>query len=228
MFKNRRALAALLALLAGSAGCSRSSDPQLTQPIDAGADAEVNTGAASASVSASASASASAPDSKEGPPAPPAGYVIMNVLDVVPTPHGNAVLLGDETEERMIPIFVGGTEALSIELRLGEKRYERPLTHDLLDNLVAKLGGDLVKVQVDEIRGSVFVGSVFVRQAGKIISVDARPSDAIALALGRRAPIFVASKVVDASSIKKRDLTRDQEDPERFNLPEHPSNPMSL
>jgi bifunctional DNase/RNase len=152
----------------------------------------------------------------------------MKVMNVVVTSQGNAVLLADEAEERIVPIFVGGTEGLSIELRLRTKRYQRPLTHDLLDSLVGKLGGELVKVQVDAIRGSVFVGSVFVKQAGKLIEVDARPSDAIALALGKRAPIFVAEKVLDASSIKKRDLLRDDGDPDRVELPPAPPEPMTL
>jgi bifunctional DNase/RNase len=218
----------------GLGGCSRSpKDADPAQSTDAGLDAEplAPTGSAAAPAAPeSPSPDIKAPEIKpsEGAPAPPQGYVIMKVADVVPTSQGNAVLLTDEAEERMLPIFVGGTEALSIQLRLDAKRYERPLTHDLLDNLVGKLGGDLVKVQVDEIRGSVFVGSVFVRQAGKIISVDARPSDAIALALGRRAPIFVASKVMDASSVKKRDLMRDAEEPERFHLPKAPPDPLHL
>lgn len=235
MLTHRRSMAGLLAAsffafgVCGLSGCSRSpKDADPAQSTDAGLDAEplAPTGSAAAPAAPeSPSPDIKAPEIKpsEGAPAPPQGYVIMKVADVVPTSQGNAVLLTDEAEERMLPIFVGGTEALSIQLRLDAKRYERPLTHDLLDNLVGKLGGDLVKVQVDEIRGSVFV-----RQAGKIISVDAMPSDAIALALGRRAPIFVASKVMDASSVKKRDLMRDDEDPERFHLPKAPPDPLHL
>lgn len=243
MFRKRRALAGLLAALglasAPVGGCSRSKSADPAQVTDAGPDAEPLAPAESAAAAApsppsptpsSSAEAASAPEIKapEGRPAPPEGYVTMKVMNVVATSQGNAVLLADEAEERIVPIFVGGTEGLSIELRLRTKRYQRPLTHDLLDSLVGKLGGELVKVQVDEIRGSVFVGSVFVKQAGKLIEVDARPSDAIALALGKRAPIFVAEKVLDASSIKKRDLLRDDGDPDRVELPPAPPEPMTL
>jgi hypothetical protein len=250
MFRKRRALAGLLAALglasAPVGGCSRSKGADPAQVTDAGPDAEPFVPAEPAESAAAAPPSptsptpapspgssaeaASAPEIKapEGRPAPPEGYVTMKVMNVVVTSQGNAVLLADEAEERIVPIFVGGTEGLSIELRLRTKRYQRPLTHDLLDSLVGKLGGELVKVQVDAIRGSVFVGSVFVKQAGKLIEVDARPSDAIALALGKRAPIFVAEKVLDASSIKKRDLLRDDGDPDRVELPPAPPEPMTL
>jgi uncharacterized protein len=227
MLVNRRILAALLAAgLLAAAGCSKSAEPA---PSDSGSGVEPMPSVASSSAALPASPT-SAPDTAapEGPPVAPPGYVAMKVMDVVPTSQGNAVLLTDEAEERVIPIFVGGTEALSIELRLSEKRYARPLTHDLLDALVGKLGGELVKVQVDELRSSVFVGSVFVKQGGKLLSVDARPSDAIALALGRRAPIFVASKVLDVSGIKKRDLMRDNDEPDRVRLPPSPPEPMAL
>jgi hypothetical protein len=241
MFRKRRALAGLLAALglasAPVGGCSRSKGADPAQVTDAGPDAEPLAPAESAAAAppsppspSSSAEAASAPEIKapEGRPAPPEGYVTMKVMNVVATSQGNAVLLADEAEERIVPIFVGGTEGLSIELRLRTKRYQRPLTHDLLDSLVGKLGGELVKVQVDAIRGSVFVGSVFVKQAGKLIEVDARPSDAIALALGKRAPIFVAEKVLDASSIKKRDLLRDDGDPDRVELPPAPPEPMTL
>jgi hypothetical protein len=229
MLTNRRALAGLLAAALLAGGCSRSKDS--SQPGDAGPDAEplAPTGSAAAPAPPSSSAeAASGPEGKEGRPAPPPGYVLMKVMHVVPTSQGNAVLLADEAEETIVPIFVGGTEALSIELRLTTKRFERPLTHDLLDDLVGKLGGELVKVQVDELRGSVFVGSVFVRQAGKVISVDSRPSDAIALALGKGAPIFVATKVLDTSAVKKRDMAPDPAHPERVRVPPPAGDPMYL
>jgi bifunctional DNase/RNase len=125
----------------------------------------------------------------------------MNVLEVAETAQGNAVLLGGDGEDLVLPIFVGGTEALSIRLRLEGDRYPRPLTHDLLDGLVKQLGGTLWKVHVDELRGHTFVGKVFVRQGDRIVEVDARPSDAIALALGSKAPIFVARDVLVSAGI---------------------------
>jgi bifunctional DNase/RNase len=98
----------------------------------------------------------------------------------------------------------------------------------LLDAMVAKLGGDLVKVHVDDLRDQVYIGSVFVRQSGKVVSVDARPSDAIALALGRGAPIFVAAKVLAAGGIRRRDLVPEGDDSERVRVPPSGPDPMAL
>ena len=163
---------------------------------------------ASASAAAPPEPSAAPPASSAAPaqPEPPAGYLSMHVLEVAATPAGAAVLLVGGDEARVLPIFIGGTEALSIRLRLDKERFQRPLTHDLLDALVGRLGGSVWKVHVDELRGTTFVGTVFVRQGDRVIDVDARPSDAIALALGSGVPIYVSRKVVESAGLSKKDL----------------------
>ena len=156
----------------------------------------------------SASAAAAGPSASAAPSGPqlPAGYVEAQVLGVFQTESGGVVALGVPESDRVLPIFVGGTEALSIELRHDQKHYERPLTHDLLDAVMHELGGQLVNVQVDELRDNTFVGSIVVRHAGRTKSLDARPSDAIALAIGARVPIYVASRVLDAASVSRAEV----------------------
>jgi bifunctional DNase/RNase len=128
--------------------------------------------------------------------------VRLVVADVVATPHGGpAVILRDEAGKLVVPIFIGGTEALSIELRHNKKRYARPLTHDLFDAALEKLGGTLLRVQIDGVRDDTFLGSIFVRRGDDVFELDARPSDAIALALGRGAPIWVAPQVIEKAGI---------------------------
>ncbi len=127
----------------------------------------------------------------------PRGYIVMEVGGVAPTSQGNAVVLKNEDEQVGVPIFVGGTEALSIALRLKGQRYARPLTHDLLDEILGKLGGSVISARVDRLHDEVFHGSVLVRRGDKVSVVDARPSDAIALAIGNAAPIHVSQDVVD-------------------------------
>jgi bifunctional DNase/RNase len=126
---------------------------------------------------------------------------------VVLTPQGSAVLLQSKGSGRILPIFVGGTEALSIDLRNESRRFQRPLTHDLFDDVVSKLGGKLVKVHVDSLRSNTFIGRVFLRQEGRSFDVDARPSDAIALAIGNRVPIFVAARVFEEAGMRLEDLS---------------------
>ncbi len=138
---------------------------------------------------------------------PPEGYLELRVEDVIATPHGGpAVILVDAEKSLLVPIFVGGSEALSIDLRNNKRRYARPLTHDLLDAVLDKLGGKLVRVQIDGVREETFVGSIYVERGGQIMELDARPSDAIALALGRGAPILVHKSVVLKAAIKRGDL----------------------
>lgn len=195
-------------LLTGCGGASSG------EPVAADAPATVVTLPSMTASPQTSATPAAKPASVSKAPRPPAGYVEMSVLGVAATGDGQAVLLVDETKTAVLPIFIGGTEALSIDLRHRRKRYQRPLTHDLFDDMMRELGGKLVKVQVDDISGHTFVGTVFVRgAAGKLIEIDARPSDAIALAIGNRVPIYVARTVLDEAGIKKDELPPDAMQP---------------
>ncbi len=154
--------------------------------------------------------SASGAGPGEDPRRVPPGYVRMQVQDVISLSEGEAVLLVDAGRTAVLPIFIGGTEAVSIALRLRNQLPPRPLTHDLLDTVIRQLGGELVKVQVDRMTAGIFVGSIFVRTATGTRRIDARPSDAIALAVGNRAPIYAARAVLDQSGIKPADLESTQ------------------
>jgi bifunctional DNase/RNase len=140
----------------------------------------------------------------------PVGYNEVRPLQVVDLGDGGAILLVDPTGERVLPIFIGGTEAASIDVRMRNDKAPRPLTHDLLDALLARLHASLVKVQVDELRNGVFIGSIFVRANGRVFRVDARPSDAIALAIGNHVPIYVAKQVMDEAGMRRDELKKQQ------------------
>ncbi|TMB29637.1 MAG: bifunctional nuclease family protein [Deltaproteobacteria bacterium] len=128
--------------------------------------------------------------------------VEMEVGGVLPMRGGGAaVALIDATRSKALPIAVSGTEALSIQLRLAKQHYPRPLTHDLMESIVRELGGKIVRVQIDEIRGEAFIASVFVQVGQRTSRIDARPSDGIALALGNALPVFVARKVLDRAGM---------------------------
>ena len=146
--------------------------------------------------------------------------VEMKVAAVFPVRGGGAaVVLIDSTRSRALPILVGGTEALSINLRLAKQNLERPLTHDLLDSIVRELGGKLVRAQVDEIRGEAFIGSVFIQMGERVARIDARPSDAIALALGNALPVFVARKVLDTAGVSPESLEEPETTPAKKGRP---------
>jgi hypothetical protein len=140
--------------------------------------------------------------------------VEMEVAGVLPVHGGSAaVILIDSSKSRVLPIAIGGTEALSIELRLAKQHYPRPLTHDLMESIVRELGSKVVRVQIDEIRGEAFIGSVFVQTGMRTARIDARPSDGIALALGNGLPVFVARKVLDAAGMSPDVLEKPENAP---------------
>jgi bifunctional DNase/RNase len=128
----------------------------------------------------------------------PDGFVEMTVAGVVPIEEGAAVLL--KTGESLVPIFIGTNEAIAIELRLEHKKFPRPLTHDLFDDVLRGLGGELLRVQITTVKDSTFVATVYIRQDKRVVGFDARASDSIALALGNGAPIYVARSVVQRST----------------------------
>jgi uncharacterized protein len=136
----------------------------------------------------------------------PAAFIEMFVAGVVPTEDGHTLVLVNPDEKVLLPLGIGLSEALSIHGRLEHRRFARPMTHDLVDGMLEKLGGEIVRVQIDDLRDDVFVGTIFIKTGGRIVPLDARPSDAVALAIGSRAPIFVARPVVDRAALRADEL----------------------
>ncbi len=148
----------------------------------------------------------------------PAGYVEMKPERVVSLGEADALLLVDEPDNLVLPIFIGGTEGQSIDTRMRGVKPPRPLTHDLLDRVLQKLHATLVQVQVDELRrngdeGGVYIGSIYVRANGHVFKLDARPSDAIALAIGDHVAIYVARAVLDAAGYKWDEVKQQLQSP---------------
>jgi len=149
------------------------------------------------------------PVAKPAEPAPdpvtkPTGYVEVRVLDVIGMSEGDTLLLVDDVSNLVVPIAIGGTEGMSIVGRVRGVPPRRPLTHDLLEAAVRKLGGTIVKVQIDELRDGVFHGSVYLRNAkGRIVRLDSRASDAVALGIGSGVPIYVAQRVLDEAGLDR-------------------------
>jgi bifunctional DNase/RNase len=157
------------------------------------------------SVPAAAQATTKAPTRsqvKKSRASVPVGFQEVFVVGVIPGDDGHTVVLTDDVRERFMPMGVGTTEALSIHIRLERLRFSRPLTHDLFDDVIGKLGGEVVRVQIDDLRDDVFLGAVYISVGGKLHRFDARPSDAIAIALGNEVPIFVARDVLEEASVR--------------------------
>lgn len=107
------------------------------------------------------------------------------------------ILLKGADEEEVLPIWIGHAEALSIELQLQGKSFDRPLTHDLLKTAVESLGATVVKVAVTELKDNTFFAKIYLQRDNEVFSIDARPSDSIALAIRTQAPIYVSQAVFE-------------------------------
>jgi uncharacterized protein len=112
-----------------------------------------------------------------------------------------AILLKELEQDRQLPIFIHATEAEAIAAELEGYRPPRPLTHDLLNNCISALGGELQYVLISDLQNNIFYAVLHVLQDGREIDIDARPSDSIALAVRARVPIYVAEAVMDAAGV---------------------------
>ncbi|HET7091524.1 MAG TPA: bifunctional nuclease family protein [Anaerolineae bacterium] len=111
------------------------------------------------------------------------------------------VILKDLESDRYLPIWIGPCEAESITIELQGVAVARPLTHDLLKTVVINLGGKVSQVVVNDLRNDTFYARILLSVNGRQMEIDARPSDAIALAVRARVPIYVAEAVMEAASI---------------------------
>jgi bifunctional DNase/RNase len=112
------------------------------------------------------------------------------------------VLLKTTEGNKFLPIWIGHPEAAAILMKLQGATTPRPMTHDLVTDMLSQLDAQVVRITVTELRDSTFYAQITVQQDGSEIEVDSRPSDAIALAIRAEAPIFVADRVIEESAIE--------------------------
>ena len=129
--------------------------------------------------------------------------VEMKIRGLVMDPVTNMpiVILKDTSGNSVLPIWVGIYEANAIALEIEKVTTPRPMTHDLLKNLLLGLETHVHKVVVSELRDDTFYALIWLEQDGQIISIDSRPSDALALALRLDCPIFVEEEVLKSSKL---------------------------
>ena len=135
-------------------------------------------------------------------------------LMVDPITNMPIIILRDKDGQRVLPIWVGVFEANAIALQIENVTTPRPMTHDLLKNVIQDLRGRIEKIVVSDLKENTFYALIYLTVGGEMMAVDARPSDAIALALRARAPIFVEEKVIDHA--KTVDLAPEKGDAERL------------
>lgn len=127
----------------------------------------------------------------------------MKIRGLMVDPSSNApiVILKDVKGETVLPIWVGLYEANAIALEVEKATVPRPMTHDLVRNVIRGLNARVQRVVVTELRNDTFFATIWLEQGGELVTVDARPSDALALALRADCPIFVDEDVLRVAKV---------------------------
>jgi len=140
----------------------------------------------------------------------------MNIKGLMVDPITNMpiIILRDPEGDKVLPIWVGVFEANAIALQIENIQTPRPMTHDLLRNVIQDLQATVEKVVVYDLKENTFYAMIHLQTSAGPVTIDARPSDAIALALRTRAPILVDEKVID--NAKTVDFANDKQDSDRL------------
>jgi bifunctional DNase/RNase len=128
-------------------------------------------------------------------------FIEMKISGLTMDPITNTpiVILKDMEEKKAIPIWIGIFEASAIATEIEKITFSRPMTHDLLNDILKVLKAEVTRVEIHDLRNNTFFANIHLRRDGYPIIVDARPSDAIAIALRAGASIFVDDKVIEKS-----------------------------
>lgn len=139
--------------------------------------------------------------------------VVIDSIRVSLMSQQRIVILREKNAERYLPIWIGIYEAESITIALQEVEVARPLTHDLVRNIFNELNARILRVEVVSLRDDTFYGNIVVETNGHTLNIDARPSDALAIAVRAHVPILVASSVMDSAGIIPEEDLQDSDQP---------------
>lgn len=112
------------------------------------------------------------------------------------------VILQEMNGERMLPIWIGPAEAQAIAMELAGMKFSRPLTHDLAASLIRGLGGALTRVLITRVQENTYFAELVIQRGSEVFSIDARPSDSIAIALRMRARVFTTEELLNPTAIE--------------------------
>ncbi|MEW6145352.1 MAG: bifunctional nuclease family protein [Thermodesulfobacteriota bacterium] len=138
-------------------------------------------------------------------------FLLMKVSGIALDPFTNTpiVILKDSANDKTLPIWIGFMEASSIAMELEKTPRLRPITHDLVRNLLEKLKFIVTKIEVTDLRDDTFYARIYLKRDSEEYSLDSRPSDAIAIALRTDSPIYVNEEVIEKS--KKIEIDEDKD-----------------
>lgn len=138
-----------------------------------------------------------------------------------------ALILSDEKSKKRIPIIIGSSEAQAIAIELENLKPPRPLTHDLFKNVLLTFSIDMVEVNIYKLEEGIFYSNLVLDSGNKRTTIDSRTSDAVALALRFKCPIYTTEEIVSKSGVFLKMENKEEEDEENINeLEESPKNPF--
>src|SRR5256885_8139701 len=137
------------------------------------------------------------PSRPRGAPAPMSIQMELNKIIISEMQDQQIIVLKEVDGDRKFPIVIGVGEAYAIDRRLKGIPTARPLTHDLLASVIEQLGGTIERIEINNLENHTFFARIHIKQNGKTIEVDSRPSDAIAIGIATTVPIYVAEHVLD-------------------------------
>jgi len=137
--------------------------------------------------------------------------VVIDSIRVSLMSQQRIVILREQNTERYLPIWIGVYEAESITIALQEVEVARPLTHDLLNNVFTQLDAHILRAEVISLRDDTFYGNIVAEANGQVLNIDARPSDALAIAVRAHVPILVSKSVMEAAGITPEEDMQEQQ-----------------
>ncbi len=126
------------------------------------------------------------------------------------------VVLHDKNNRKALPIWIGSAEASAIIRKIENLNVSRPMTHDLIINIIEKAGYTVQKIEINDVEKDTYYATIFLQNnSGQTLEIDSRPSDAIAVAIRVDAPIFVTANVISNGSVST-DTAKDEEEAQEF------------
>lgn len=134
---------------------------------------------------------------------------ISSLVSLFPLPQ-YVVVLEDVDKTHLVPIWIGVSEGNAIALEMNGEKFPRPLTHDLMVNVLTALGAKIQRIVITDIKDNSYFAEITLEYSGKTFQIDARPSDSLAMAVRVRCPIFIDAKVLEKCPAVEKPITEDE------------------
>ena len=131
-------------------------------------------------------------------------------LILIPQVHQYVVILEEIKGTRLLPIWIGVNEGTSIALHMEKQQTPRPMTHDLLANVITSLGGIVERIVISDLKDNIYYATIHIRSNGKTYTIDARPSDSMSLAVRTNSPIYINERIFEKCPIIQKPISEEE------------------